>query len=116
MGVYKANEPACRNGDLHLVVEEYYQLHPERRDQQRVLFFLDEIQVVPGWEKFARRLLDTEQVELFLSGSSAQLLSREKEGPRAVAGYRSPGVSPVLLAMRASILGPISSWSWKANT
>lgn len=63
--------------DLHLIVEEYYQLHPERRDQERVVFFLDEIQGVPGWEKFARRLLDTEQVELFLSGSSAQLLSRE---------------------------------------
>jgi hypothetical protein len=38
---------------------------------------LDEIQAVPGWETFARRLLDTERVELFLSGSSARLLSRE---------------------------------------
>ncbi len=63
--------------DLHLVVEEYYRLHPEWRDKRRVVFFLDEIQVVPGWESFARRLLDTEQVELFLSGSSARLLSRE---------------------------------------
>jgi len=63
--------------DLHLVIEEYYQLHPEWRDQRRVTFFLDEIQVVPGWETFARRLLDTEQIELFVSGSSARLLSRE---------------------------------------
>jgi predicted AAA+ superfamily ATPase len=63
--------------DLHLVVEEYYRLHPELRDQRRAVFFLDEIQVVPGWETFARRLLDTERVELFLSGSSARLLSRE---------------------------------------
>jgi len=63
--------------DLGLVVEEYYRLHPEVRDQQRVLFLLDEIQVVAGWEMFARRLLDTEQVELFVSGSSARLLSRE---------------------------------------
>ncbi|MFM7130757.1 MAG: hypothetical protein ACKO0V_15515, partial [bacterium] len=29
------------------------------------------MQLVPGWELFARRLLDTENVELFLSGSSA---------------------------------------------
>jgi predicted AAA+ superfamily ATPase len=40
-------------------------------------FFLDEIQLVPGWELFARRLLDSENIELFLSGSSARLLSRE---------------------------------------
>jgi len=63
--------------DLHLVVEEYYRLHPEWRDQRRAVFFLDEIQVVSGWETFARRLLDTEHVELFVSGSSARLLSRE---------------------------------------
>src|SRR4051812_13450258 len=36
--------------DLHLVVEEYYRLHPEWRDQQRATFFFDEIQVVSGWE------------------------------------------------------------------
>lgn len=63
--------------DLHLLVEEYYALHPEWRDRKRAVFFLDEIQNVPGWESFARRLLDTERVELFLSGSSARLLSRE---------------------------------------
>jgi predicted AAA+ superfamily ATPase len=63
--------------DLNIVVEEYYRLHPEWRDQRRAVFFLDEIQVVDGWEPFARRLLDTEQVDLFVSGSSARLLSRE---------------------------------------
>jgi predicted AAA+ superfamily ATPase len=63
--------------DLQLVVEEYYRLHPEQRDRRRVLFLLDEMQVVPGWEKFARRLLDTERAELVISGSSARLLSRE---------------------------------------
>lgn len=63
--------------DLHVVVEEYFRLHPEWRDQRQVSFFFDEIQVVPGWETFARRLLDTEKIELFLSGSSARLLSRE---------------------------------------
>ncbi len=63
--------------DLALVLEEYYRLHPEWRDDRRATFFLDEIQVVPGWERFARRLLDTEKADLFLSGSSARLLSRE---------------------------------------
>lgn len=63
--------------DLDILVEEYFRLHPEWRDGPRATFFLDEIQLVPGWEMFARRLLDTEKVELFLSGSSARLLSRE---------------------------------------
>lgn len=63
--------------DLRVLVEEYYVLHPEWRDRRRATMFLDEIQTVPGWEAFARRLLDTERVDLFLSGSSARLLSRE---------------------------------------
>lgn len=62
---------------LHLLVEEYYRRFPALRGQEIVTWCLDEIQVVSGWERFVRRLLDTEQVELFLSGSSAALLSRE---------------------------------------
>ena len=63
--------------DLDLLLEEYYLLNPAWRDQQRACFFLDEIQLVPGWELFVRRVLDSENVELFISGSSARLLSRE---------------------------------------
>lgn len=63
--------------DLHLLVEEYYLQQPEWRDGPRAVLFLDEIQRVPGWETFVRRLLDTERLEIFLSGSSAHLLSRE---------------------------------------
>ncbi len=63
--------------DLQFLLEEYYQLYPSLRDKSEVSFFLDEIQVVQGWEGFARRIMDTEKIELFLSGSSAKLLSRE---------------------------------------
>lgn len=63
--------------DLDLVLEEYYLLHPQWRDARRATLFLDEIQLVPGWELFVRRVLDSENVDLFLSGSSARLLSRE---------------------------------------
>ena len=63
--------------DLNLIVEEYYRLHPDWRDRRRAVFFLDEIQAVDGWEPFTRRLLDTEHIDLFVSGSSARLLSRE---------------------------------------
>lgn len=63
--------------DLQWIVEEYYRIVPQFRDRLRVAFFFDEIQVVPGWESFARRLIDGEQADLFLTGSSARLLSRE---------------------------------------
>ena len=42
-----------------------------------MVWFLDEIQVVDGWERLVRRLLDTPNVEVFVSGSSAALLSQE---------------------------------------
>lgn len=63
--------------DLSFLLEAYYQRHPEFRDHTQVTLFLDEIQLVSGWETFARRILDSEKVRLFLSGSSASMLSRE---------------------------------------
>lgn len=62
---------------LRLLPEEYYRRFPALRQQERVTWCLDEIQAVAGWERFVRRLLDSEKVEVFLSGSSAALLSRE---------------------------------------
>jgi predicted AAA+ superfamily ATPase len=66
-----------RAEQLHLLLSEYFRQHPDLRQRQTVTLCLDEIQVVPGWERFVRRLLDTEKVEIFLSGSSAAMLSRE---------------------------------------
>jgi uncharacterized protein len=63
--------------ELSWIVEEFFRLQPGLRDARKATFFFDEIQTVAGWEAFARRLLDTEKVEMFLSGSSARLLSRE---------------------------------------
>jgi len=63
-------------GHLRIIPETHARLFPQPWDEP-VTFFLDEIQRVPGWEIFARRLLDSPGHELFLSGSSAKLLSRE---------------------------------------
>lgn len=62
---------------LALLLEEYYRRHPEVRGTQPVHWFLDEIQLVAGWERFVRRVMDTEVVEIVVSGSSARMLSRE---------------------------------------
>lgn len=63
--------------DLSFLLESYFQIHPQFRDKSPITLFLDEIQLVSGWETFARRILDTEKIRLFVSGSSASMLSRE---------------------------------------
>ena len=63
--------------DLDWVLEEYFRRYPKLRHETEVTLCLDEIQVVPEWERLVRRVLDTERVALLLSGSSAKLLSRE---------------------------------------
>ena len=62
---------------LDSLLEEYYRIVPGLRGQRTSYFFLDEIQLVSGWDRFSRRVLDTERIELVVSGSSARLLSRE---------------------------------------
>jgi len=65
-----------RASDLHHLPETFFRLFPENK-AQRCHFFFDEIQNVPGWEFFIRRMLDTENVQIMLTGSSAKMLSRE---------------------------------------
>ncbi len=63
-------------GDLQRIPETFFRLYPENK-RRRCHFFFDEIQNVTGWERFVRRLLDTENAQITLTGSSARLLSRE---------------------------------------
>lgn len=62
--------------DMEGLVQAYYELFPGHRNEI-VWFFLDEVQEVPNWERFVRRLFDTEKCRIFLTGSSSKLLSRE---------------------------------------
>jgi predicted AAA+ superfamily ATPase len=65
-----------RASDLHRVVDAHARVFPSS-PSEKVTFFFDEIQLVPGWEQFCRRLLDSGNYGIFVSGSSAKLLSRE---------------------------------------
>jgi predicted AAA+ superfamily ATPase len=65
------------SGQLSELLEEYYRRFPELRGKETVHWYLDEVQLVKGWERFVRRALDSEQVKMVVSGSSARLLSRE---------------------------------------
>ena len=64
-------------GELGLVLDEHARLLPAEAVGAPVTWCFDEIQLVAGWERFVRRLLDERQGEVFVSGSSAELLSRE---------------------------------------
>lgn len=61
---------------LAKLVDGFYSLYPENHDRRCYLFF-DEIQNVANWPVVIRRLHDTKNAEIFLTGSSAKLLSRE---------------------------------------
>jgi len=58
------------------LVEAFYSLYPENHDRKCYLFF-DEIQNVDNWPIVIRRFYDSKNVEIFLTGSSAKLLSKE---------------------------------------
>ncbi|WP_048055264.1 ATP-binding protein [Pyrococcus sp. NA2] len=60
--------------DLSKIVELYYKHNP---DADTMYLFLDEVQNVPGWEKFVRRLLERKNARVFITGSSSKLLSKE---------------------------------------
>lgn len=61
---------------LDRALELFFRRDPAARAEGAWLIF-DEIQVVPEWERFIRRLLDTEVARLYVTGSSARLLSGE---------------------------------------
>lgn len=62
--------------DLNQVLESYYELYPQEIGQP-IWWFFDEIQDIPDWERFVRRMDDTEAGHIFITGSSSKLLSSE---------------------------------------
>ena len=45
--------------------------------QGKAYLFLDEIQNIPQWERWVRARSNTENIKIFITGSSAKLMSRE---------------------------------------
>jgi len=59
------------------ILEAYFALYPEKKDREQIHCFFDEIQALAGWEPFVDRLMRTELCAVYITGSSAQMLSRE---------------------------------------
>jgi len=59
--------------DFNLLLEAYYSI--SKKDP---ILFLDEIQNITGWQKFARRMADEKRI-IFITGSNSKMLSNEME-------------------------------------
>ena len=66
----------CEPSDLRKLTEIFYEMYPENLNR-KCYFFIDEIQNVPDWERFVRTIIDNENIQIFISGSSSKLLSKE---------------------------------------
>ena len=63
-------------GDFEGLKESFFELKPHLPGKEAV-FLLDEVQNVEGWEKFCRRLVERENIKVFVSGSSSKVLPSE---------------------------------------
>ena len=78
--------------DFNDVVETAYEL----TDAKEIYYFFDEIQIIDGWEHFARRMADQKK-HVYITGSNAKMLSSEME--KALGGrYLSKMIMPFSLS------------------
>lgn len=60
------------------LLEQIYRTWRERvQPEGRCWLFMDEIQNIPHWESWVRGRMETENIKIFVTGSSSQMLSRE---------------------------------------
>jgi uncharacterized protein len=57
-------------------IDAWYSLYPDNHNH-RCYLFLDEVQNIDGWPLVLRRILDTKKIQIYVTGSSAKLLSKE---------------------------------------
>lgn len=62
--------------DLDLIIRCWHEAFPDTVSKHKYLF-LDEVQNVAGWDRWVRRVCDTEDIEVFVTGSSSHLLTRD---------------------------------------
>ncbi len=58
--------------DFDKLLNAYYELYPDNKP----VVFLDEVQIIKGWQKFCRRLAD-QQYRVYITGSNAEMLSSD---------------------------------------
>lgn len=75
---FNFEEPAIASRlSVELLDEIYQSYRGEVYPVGQAYVFFDEIQNVPGWEKWVRTRSETEDIKIFVTGSSSKLMSRE---------------------------------------
>lgn len=59
--------------DLDKIRESFFELKPQLINEKDIFFLFDEIQNVNQWERFVRRLVEKERINLFCAGSSSKI-------------------------------------------
>lgn len=72
-----AFDELSRDSGLALLDRVYETWRREVHPKGSGWLFLDEVQRVPGWERWVRARKDTEAIKVFVTGSSSSLLSRD---------------------------------------
>jgi len=62
--------------DFRALKDVFLELKPHLAGK-RVVFLLDEVQNIGGWEKFCRRAVERENIRIFASGSSSKIMPDE---------------------------------------
>jgi uncharacterized protein len=62
--------------DFDLIIQSQLELHPNIKIEE-VYFLFDEIQNIDGWEKFVRRVHETINKNIYITGSNSKHLSSE---------------------------------------
>lgn len=62
--------------DFEVLRETFLELNPHLVNKNRVFLF-DEVQNIPGWEKFCRRVAEREKTQVYVSGSSSKIMPEE---------------------------------------
>ena len=70
-------DPRLKNLDLDLLNKIYEIYLTELNPSEKHYIVLDEVQIVSGWEKFARFLHESKKAGVFVTGSSSKMLSSE---------------------------------------
>ena len=93
--------------ELNTILDCYGELYPHKP-----ILFLDEIQVVEGWEHFARRLAD-QKYRVYITGSNAKMLGTEIAGTLG-GRYMVQPVYPYSFSefLNANGLPPEKNWEY----
>lgn len=70
-----------RHENPDLILEAWFELHPQKRGKEMVHCFFDEVQALPHWQLFIDRLMRTEKCEVTVYGSLLPSPEEESASP-----------------------------------